>query len=76
MFDNLASALPNVQAGKLRALAVTTTRRSPFLPALPTLDESGLKGFDMSTWWSARPCARRRSSPPSSSASGASMRSS
>ena len=51
MFDNLASALPNIQAGKLRALAVTTTRRSPFLPPLPTLDESGLKGFDMSTWW-------------------------
>jgi tripartite-type tricarboxylate transporter receptor subunit TctC len=51
MFDNLASALPNIQAGKLRALAVTTTRRSPFVPQLPTLDESGLKGFDMSTWW-------------------------
>jgi len=51
MFDNLASALPNVKAGKLRALAVTTRARSSFLPELPTLDESGLKGFDMSTWW-------------------------
>jgi tripartite-type tricarboxylate transporter receptor subunit TctC len=51
MFDNLASALPNIQAGKLRALAVTTVRRSGFLPELPTLDESGLKGFDMTTWW-------------------------
>ena len=51
MFDNLASALPNIQAGKLRALAVTTLRRSSFLPDLPTLDESGLKGFDMTTWW-------------------------
>ena len=51
MFDNLASALPNIQAGKLRALAVTTVRRSSFLPELPTLDESGLKGFDMTTWW-------------------------
>ena len=51
MFDNLASALPNIQAGKLRALAVTTGRRSSFLPELPTLDESGLKGFDMTTWW-------------------------
>jgi len=51
MFDNLASALPNVKAGKLRALAVTTLQRSTFLPDLPTLDEAGLKGFDMTTWW-------------------------
>lgn len=51
MFDNLASALPNVKAGKVRALAVTTLRRSAFLPELPTLDESGLKGFDLTTWW-------------------------
>ena len=51
MFDNLASATPNIRAGKLRALAVTTLRRSELLPELPTLDESGLKGFDMSTWW-------------------------
>ena len=51
MFDNLASALPNIRAGKLRALAVTTLRRSASLPEVPTLDESGLKGFDMTTWW-------------------------
>ena len=51
MFDNLASALPNIQAGKVRALAVTTLQRSSFLPDLPTLDQSGLKGFDMTTWW-------------------------
>jgi len=51
MFDNLASALPNVRAGKLRALAVTTLKRSSALPDVPTLDESGLKGFDMTTWW-------------------------
>jgi tripartite-type tricarboxylate transporter receptor subunit TctC len=51
MFDNLASALPNIQAGKVRALAVTTTKRSTFLKEIPTLDESGLKGFDMTTWW-------------------------
>jgi tripartite-type tricarboxylate transporter receptor subunit TctC len=51
MFDNLASALPNVKAGKLRALAVTTIKRSSALPDLPTLDEAGLKGFDMTTWW-------------------------
>lgn len=51
MFDNLASATPNIKAGKVRALAVTTLKRSEMQPELPTLDESGLKGFDMSTWW-------------------------
>jgi tripartite-type tricarboxylate transporter receptor subunit TctC len=51
MFDNLASALPHIRAGKVRALAVTTTQRSSFLPELSTLDEAGLKGFDMTTWW-------------------------
>lgn len=51
MFDNLASALPRVKAGQVRALAVTTLKRAPALPDLPTLDESGLKGFDMTTWW-------------------------
>lgn len=51
MFDNLSSALPNVKSGKVRALAVTTLTRSAALPDLPTLDESGLKGFDMTTWW-------------------------
>ena len=58
MFDNLASALPNIQAGKVRALAVTTLRRSRFLPELPTLDESGLRGFDMTTWWGLMAPAR------------------
>ncbi len=51
MFDNLASALPNIKAGKLRALAVTTIKRSQFVPELPTLAESGLPGFDLTTWW-------------------------
>jgi tripartite-type tricarboxylate transporter receptor subunit TctC len=51
MFDNLASALPNIQAGKVRALAVTTRERSSFVKDLPTLHESGLAGFDLTTWW-------------------------
>jgi tripartite-type tricarboxylate transporter receptor subunit TctC len=51
MFDNLASALPNIKAGKVRALGVTTLRRSAFLKDVPTLDESGLNGFDLTTWW-------------------------
>jgi tripartite-type tricarboxylate transporter receptor subunit TctC len=51
MFDNLASALPNIKAARVRALAVTTLRRSPFLPDLPTISESGLRGFDIGTWF-------------------------
>ena len=51
MFDNLANALPNVKAGKLRALAVTTLKRSPAMPDLPTIAESGLPGFDLTTWF-------------------------
>jgi tripartite-type tricarboxylate transporter receptor subunit TctC len=58
MFDNLASALPSIRSEKVRALAVTTPRRSSFLPALPTLDESGLKGFDMTTWWGVSVAAK------------------
>jgi len=58
MFDNLASALPNVKAGRLRALAVTTLKRSNSLPELPTLDEAGLKGFDMTTWWGVSVAAK------------------
>ncbi|HTO51513.1 MAG TPA: tripartite tricarboxylate transporter substrate binding protein [Burkholderiales bacterium] len=51
MFDNLANALPQVKAGKLRALAVTTLKRAPTLPDLPTVAESGLPGFDLTTWF-------------------------
>ncbi len=58
MFDNLASALPSIKSEKVRALAVTTLKRSSFLPALPTLDESGLKGFDMTTWWGVSVAAK------------------
>ena len=58
MFDNLASALPSIRAEKVRALATTTRRRSSFLPDVPTLDESGLKGFDMTTWWGVSVAAK------------------
>ena len=58
MFDNLASALPIIKSEKVRALAVTTKMRSGFLPQLPTLDESGLKGFDMTTWWGVSVAAK------------------
>jgi tripartite-type tricarboxylate transporter receptor subunit TctC len=51
MFDNLPTALPHVKAGKVRALAVSSGRRSPLAPDLPTLSESGLAGFDLATWF-------------------------
>ncbi len=58
MFDNLASALPSIKSEKVRAMATTTLRRSAFLPELPTLGESGLKGFDMTTWWGVSVAAK------------------
>ena len=51
MFDNLASSMPQVKAGKLRALAVTTAKRSSLVPELPTMAETGLPGFDIATWF-------------------------
>ncbi len=51
MFDNWASSRGQVQAGRIKALAVTTARRSTLAPDLPTIAESGLPGFDISTWF-------------------------
>jgi tripartite-type tricarboxylate transporter receptor subunit TctC len=48
-FDQLSSVLPLIQGGRLRALAVTTSRRATLLPDVPTLAESGVPGFDAST---------------------------
>ena len=49
-FGNMASALPHVKAGKLRALAVTGSKRSPAMPALPTIAEEGLKAYEVYEW--------------------------
>ena len=49
-FSSTATAVPQVQAGKLRALAVTTTKRIPALPDVPTVNESGVKGYDVVLW--------------------------
>ena len=49
-FDNVASAIPHIKAGKLRALAVTTAQRSAVVPDVPTLAESGLAGYELSSW--------------------------
>ena len=52
MFDNLPSALPQIKAGKLKALAVTSATRSAAVPELPTIAEAGpVKGFDASSWF-------------------------
>ena len=50
MFDQVTAALPLVQAGKLKLLAVTSARRMALVPQLPTLQEAGVPGFDMASW--------------------------
>jgi tripartite-type tricarboxylate transporter receptor subunit TctC len=50
-FDTITPVLPHIKGGKLRALAVTTGKRSSALPDVPTLAESGLKDFDAGTWF-------------------------
>ncbi len=51
MFDNMPSSLPHVKAGKLRGIAVTSARRSPATPDLPTIAEAGLPGYEASSWF-------------------------
>jgi len=51
MLDTTSSAMPQIKAGKLRPLAVTTATRSAELPNVPTLAEAGYPGFEMSTWY-------------------------
>ena len=51
MFDNLPASLPHIQAGKLKALAVAGSERSPSLPNVPTIAESGLKGYAVDPWF-------------------------
>lgn len=51
MFDNMPSSWPHVQGGKLKALAVTTAKRSPSAPDLPTMQELGFENFDVSSWF-------------------------
>ena len=49
-FDNLAAAAPNIKAGKLKALAVTTLQESPMLPGVPPMSKT-FQGFSIDTWW-------------------------
>jgi tripartite-type tricarboxylate transporter receptor subunit TctC len=50
MMINVIAAVPQVKAGKLRGLAVTTLKRSSALPSVPTVAESGLAGFEVTSW--------------------------
>lgn len=52
MLDTAASAMPHVRSGKLRALALSASRRSPEYPELPTFAEAGLPGYDTNAWYS------------------------
>lgn len=51
MFDSITSASPHIKSGKLRALGVTTNKRSSALPGVPTIAEAGLAGYDVSPWF-------------------------
>ncbi len=51
MFDSVPGVLQHIQSGKLRALGVTTRKRSAALPDVPTIDEAGIKGFEATAWF-------------------------
>jgi len=51
MFTVVQGALPHIESGRLRALAVSAANRSPALPAVPTMQEAGIKGYELSSWF-------------------------
>jgi tripartite-type tricarboxylate transporter receptor subunit TctC len=53
MITDTATGVPQIKGGKLRGLGVSTTKRNALLPELPTLDEAGVKGYDMGYWFAA-----------------------
>jgi tripartite-type tricarboxylate transporter receptor subunit TctC len=53
MITDMATGLPQVKAGKLKALGVSTRKRSPLAPEVPTIDEAGVKGYEMTYWFAA-----------------------
>jgi tripartite-type tricarboxylate transporter receptor subunit TctC len=61
-FQNINAVIEHVKAGKLRALAITSEKRSPLLPDVPTLAEAGVKGVDVYSW-QAGSCSRRGCPP-------------
>jgi len=50
MFDQLSTSSPHIRAGRLRALALTTSKRSALLPEIPTIQEAGVRGYEVETW--------------------------
>jgi tripartite-type tricarboxylate transporter receptor subunit TctC len=62
MFSNVPGALPNIRAGRVRGVAVTTLRRSEQAPDIPTIAESGYPGFEMTSWYGS--CAPARTPKP------------
>jgi tripartite-type tricarboxylate transporter receptor subunit TctC len=61
MFDNLPPQMAHIKSGKVRALAVTSLKRASVLPEVPTLDEAGLKGYEVTAWFGlAAPAATPR----------------
>jgi len=61
MFDNLPASLPQIHAGKVRALAVTTSQRMPALPEVPTFAEAGFPGYEVNAWFGL---LARKGTPP------------
>ena len=59
-FDVIPVVIGHIKAGKLRPIAVTSEKRTPLMPDVPTVNEGGLKGFDLSTWWGLVAPARVR----------------
>jgi tripartite-type tricarboxylate transporter receptor subunit TctC len=53
MITDTSTGVPQIKAGKLRALGVSTAKRLPMLPDVPTIDEAGVKGYDMGYWFGA-----------------------
>jgi tripartite-type tricarboxylate transporter receptor subunit TctC len=53
MFTDTATGLPQVKGGKVRALGVTSPKRSPLAPEVPTIDEAGVKGYELTYWFAA-----------------------
>ncbi len=52
-FGDVSTSLPPVAAGKLKGYAVSSLKRSPLAPDLPTLDEAGIRGYDLTAWFAA-----------------------
>jgi tripartite-type tricarboxylate transporter receptor subunit TctC len=59
-FDVIPVVIGHIKAGKLRPIAVTSEKRTPLMPDVATVNEGGLKGFDLSTWWGLVAPARVR----------------